>query len=86
MNSKWLGGERQYFIQKKECGDFPGGPAAKNPPSHGGGTKIPHAVKQLSTPPTPATASTEPVLRNKEPVHGDGDPAQPKGKTKEYEG
>ena len=51
MNSKWLGGERQYFIQKKVCGDFSGGPAAKNPPSHGGGTKIPHAVKQLSNPP-----------------------------------
>ena len=59
----------------------------KNPPSNagivdltpGGGTKIPHAVKQLSS----HTAATEPTLRNKEPVHGNEDPAQPKGKIKE---
>ena len=41
---------------KKETWDFPGGPVVKNPPSDAGdaglipgwGTKIPHAVEQLS--------------------------------------
>ena len=45
--------------------DFPGGPVVKNPPSNvqdmglisGWGTKIPHAVEQLS----PWAATTEPV-------------------------
>ena len=41
---------------KKEWRDFPGGPVVKNPPYNAGdaglipgqGTKIPHAVEQLS--------------------------------------
>ena len=41
---------------KLDCGYFPGGPVGKNPPSNAGdtgsipgqGTKIPHAVGQLS--------------------------------------
>ena len=48
--------------------DFPGGPGVKNPPSNAGdagsipgrGTKIPHAVEQLS----PRAATTEPALLN----------------------
>ena len=46
--------------------DFPGGPVVKNPPSNAGdvglisgqGTKIPHAVGQLS----PRAATTKPAL------------------------
>ena len=46
-------------------GDFPGGPVVKNPPSNAGdvgsipgrGTKIPHAVGQLSS----RAATTEPT-------------------------
>ena len=48
--------------------DFPGGPVVKNPPSNAGdmglipgqGTKIPHAVGQLS----PLTTTTELVRLN----------------------
>ena len=48
--------------------DFPGGPVVKNPPSNagdvgstpGGGTKIPHAMGQLSL----CTATTEHVSHN----------------------
>ena len=44
------------LLQKGKKGDFPGGPAVKNPPSHAGdsclipgwGTKTPHALEQLS--------------------------------------
>ena len=50
---------------QKICGDFPGGPVVKNLPSNAGdagsipcrGTKIPHAVGQLS----PCATTTEPV-------------------------
>ena len=55
-----------YF--KKQCGtwDFPGGPVVKTPPSNAGevgsipgrGTKIPHAVGQLSL------LTLEPARRN----------------------
>ena len=54
---------------KKELNrDFPGGPVVKNPPFNAGdvglipgqGTKIPHAVRQLS----PHAASTEPARHN----------------------
>ena len=53
---------------EKNLGDFPGGPVVKNPPSDAGdtgsipglGTKIPHAVGQLS----PCTTTTEPVRHN----------------------
>ena len=47
----------QYYIfSKYNYEDFPGGPVVKNPPSNvgdkgsipGRGTKIPHAVEQLS--------------------------------------
>ena len=42
---------------KIQCGDFPGGPVVKNPPSNAGdvdlipgrGTKIPHAAGQQPT-------------------------------------
>ena len=48
--------------------DFPGGPVVKNPPSNAGdtgsipdqGTKIPHAVGQLS----PGATTAEPVHHN----------------------
>ena len=48
--------------------DFPGGPVVKNPPHNGGdagsipgqGTKIPHAVGQLS----PCAATTELACHN----------------------
>ena len=72
--------------------DFPGGPVVKNPPSNardagsipGWGTKIPHAVGQLS--PHAATTETKhfrarapqlekPGCRNEEPVHCNEDPA-----------
>ena len=51
------------FICKMESRDFPGGPVVKNLPSNagdsgsipGGGTKIPHAVGQLS----PCATTTE---------------------------
>ena len=44
------------FNKFKRTGDFPGGPAVKNPPSNAGGagltpgqgTKVPHATGQLS--------------------------------------
>ena len=53
---------------ERYLGDFPGGPVVKNPPSSAGdagsipgqGTKISHAVGQLS----PRTATTEPVHHN----------------------
>ena len=49
-------GQLNIHMQKKEDGDFPGGPVVKNPPSNEGGagsipgwgTKIPHAAGQLS--------------------------------------
>ena len=49
--------DRSIFILK-QLGDFPGGPVVKNPPSNAGdtgsipgrGTKIPHAMGQLSPP------------------------------------
>ena len=54
--------------QEVQCGDFPGGPVVKNLPCNavdtglipGRGTKIPHAMEQLS----PLTATTEPVQCN----------------------
>ena len=56
------------FCISINSGDFPGGPVVKNPPSSAGnvgsipgrGTKIPHAVGQLS----PYAATTEPVRHN----------------------
>ena len=50
-------------LESVDCRDFPGGPVVKNPPSNAGdmgsipgwGTKIPHAVGQLS----PRAATTE---------------------------
>ena len=50
-------------LEGKLMGDFPGGPVVKNPPSNAGdmglipgqGTKIPHALGQLS----PCTATRE---------------------------
>ena len=54
------------FIDIKKNRDFPGGPVVKNPPSNAGdtgsisgqGTKIPHAVGQLSL------RALEPVRHN----------------------
>ena len=63
---------KQFFTQKESTQslkgkgwDLPGGPVVKNPPSNAGdvgsipgrGTKIPHAVGQLS----PCAATTEPA-------------------------
>ena len=53
---------------KTKTGDFPGGPVVKNPPSNAGdtgsipgqGTKIPHAVGQMSLHAT----TTEPAHHN----------------------
>ena len=60
----------QGNLREKSTGvmDFPGGPVVKNLPSNAGdmgsipgrGTKIPHAVGQLS----PCTATTEPAHLN----------------------
>ena len=55
-------------LYKLSLRDFPGGPVVKNPPSNAGdtgstpvrGTKIPHAVGQLS----PRTTTTEPTRLN----------------------
>ena len=66
-----FGSQRQWAYifkvlkEKKTAGDFPSGPVVKNLPSNAGdagsipgqGTKIPHAVGQLS----PRTATTEPT-------------------------
>ena len=57
----WKG--KHTFTIKRSLRDFPGGPVVKNPPSNAGdmgsipgqGTKIPHAMGQLS----PHTATTE---------------------------
>ena len=53
---------------KEKIWDFPGGPVVKNPPSNAGdagsipgwGTKIPHAMEQLSL----HAATTEPAHHN----------------------
>ena len=47
---------RNFSSYKTDAWDFPGGPVVKNPPSNAGdaglipgqGTKIPHAMEQLS--------------------------------------
>ena len=57
------GSSRFILTIKKKYRDFPGGPVVKNPPSYAGdmgliqgqGTKIPHAVGQLS----PRATTTE---------------------------
>ena len=54
-----------FQASKLPSGDFPGGPVVKNPPVNardtglipGLGTKIPHAMGQLS----PRSATTEPM-------------------------
>ena len=56
-----------HRCRKQTYGDFPGGPVIKNPPSNAGdmasipgrGTKIPHAMGQLS----PRTTAREPKHR-----------------------
>ena len=56
----------RWITVKKDCGDFPGGPVVENPPSNAGdagsipgwGTKIPHAIRQLSP------CALEPVNHN----------------------
>ena len=53
---------------KTQRRDFPGGPVVKNPPSNagdvgstpGGGTKVPHAARQLS----PRATTKEPACHN----------------------
>ena len=63
----------EFPLLKELSRDFPGGPVVKNLPSNAGdvgsipsrGTKIPHAVGQLS----PHTATREkPACRNKDPA------------------
>ena len=59
---------KEIVIKNLRARDFPGGPAVKNTPSNAGdagsipgwGTKIPHAVGQLSQ----CTATTEPARHN----------------------
>ena len=60
-------GERER-LSRNSCRDFRGGPVVKNPPSDAGdvglipgqGTKIPHAMRQLSLP----HATVEPAHKN----------------------
>ena len=67
---------------KIQCGDFPGGPVVKNPPSNAGdvgsipgwGTKIPRAAGQLSL---CATTREKPAC-HVEPTHHNKDLMQPK--------
>ena len=54
--TEWGESERERKSENICGGDFPGGPVVKNPPSNAGdagsipgwGTKIPHALGQLS--------------------------------------
>ena len=58
----------QHKSMRRDVGDFPGGPVVKNLPSNAGdvglisgeGTKIPHAVEQLSL----RATTTEPTHCN----------------------
>ena len=62
------GGKIKYKLKVHVCGDFPGGPVAKNPPSNAGdsgsipgqGTEVPHDAGQLS----PRSTTTEPASLN----------------------
>ena len=56
------------YFKYSSVGDFPGGPVVKNPPSNAGdvgsipgqGTKIPHAIGQIS----PGACTLEPAGHN----------------------
>ena len=71
------------FLVLNYTRDFPGGPVVKNPPANardagsipGRGTKIPHAVGQLS----PTTQPEKPLIphNQRKPVRHNGDPAKP---------
>ena len=61
------------YFQNGKCGDFPGGPVVKNLPCNAGdaglipgqGTKIPHALRQLSL----SVTSIEPKHHTKKLPH-----------------
>ena len=72
-STKRVNKEKQKELFSENRGDFPGSPVVKNPPANSGnmglipglGTKIQHAMRQLSLYHPRACAALGPVLGNK---------------------